>query len=133
MYPDRCCSGSVEDRPVNLFRSLRTAVCLLGLLGLGAAAIAEDATFTPDQLEYFEKRVRPLLVEHCQKCHGAEKQKGELRLDSREALLKGGETGPAIVAGKPADSELIKALKYDPTGIRCRRTGSCRKRQWLSS
>jgi len=101
---------------VNLFRSLRTAVCLLGLLGLWSAAIAEDAAFTPDQLEYFEKQVRPLLVEHCQKCHGAEKQKGELRLDSREALLKGGETGPAIVAGKPADSELIKALKYDPDG-----------------
>ncbi len=101
---------------MNVLRSLKTAVCLLGLLGLGSASIAEEAAFTPDQLEFFEKQVRPLLVEHCQKCHGADKQKGELRLDSREALLKGGETGPAIVAGQPADSELIKALKYDPDG-----------------
>lgn len=96
--------------------SLGVAACLLGLLGLRSPIAAEEAAFTPAQIEYFEKQVRPLLVEHCQKCHGAEKQKGELRLDSREALLKGGETGPGIVAGKPAESELIKALKYDPDG-----------------
>jgi cytochrome c553 len=108
--------GSVEVRPVKINRSLGVAACLLGLLGLRSPIAAEEAAFTPAQIEYFEKQVRPLLVEHCQKCHGAEKQKGELRLDSREALLKGGETGPGIVAGKPAESELIKALKYDPDG-----------------
>ncbi len=84
--------------------------------GTSTNAGAEDATFTPEQIEYFEKQVRPLLVEHCLKCHGDEKQKGDLRLDSREAALKGGETSPAIVPGKPDESELIKALRYDPDG-----------------
>ncbi|MFO1007602.1 MAG: PSD1 and planctomycete cytochrome C domain-containing protein [Planctomycetaceae bacterium] len=84
--------------------------------GISTKSHAEDATFSPEKIEYFEKEVRPLLVEHCLKCHGDEKQKGDLRLDSREAALKGGETSPAIVPGKPDESELIKALRYDPDG-----------------
>jgi Protein of unknown function (DUF1553)/Protein of unknown function (DUF1549)/Planctomycete cytochrome C len=70
---------------------------------------------TPDALEFFEKRIRPLLAEHCQKCHGAEKQKGHLRLDSRAAILKGGDSGPALVPGDVAQSRLLKAIGYgDP-------------------
>ena len=61
----------------------------------------------------FEKQVRPLLVKHCIKCHGPRKQEGGLRLDSREAILKGGETGPAVVAGKPAESLLLEAVRYE--------------------
>jgi len=60
----------------------------------------------------FEKHVRPLLAEKCQSCHGAEKAKGGLRLDSRAALLKGGDRGPAIAPGKPAESLLVKAVGY---------------------
>src|SRR5688572_11019864 len=69
----------------------------------------------PDQhVEFFEKKIRPLLVEHCYKCHSAEseKLKGGLRLDSREGVLKGGESGPAIVPGDPDKSLLIKAVRY---------------------
>jgi mono/diheme cytochrome c family protein len=62
--------------------------------------------------EAFERRVRPLFVEHCTGCHGAEKQEAGLRLDSREALLKGGETGPALVPGKPEESLLLAALRH---------------------
>lgn len=62
--------------------------------------------------EFFEKEVRPLLIEHCSKCHGATKQWAALRLDSREALLKGGESGPAIVPEKPDESRLIQAVRY---------------------
>jgi mono/diheme cytochrome c family protein len=65
--------------------------------------------------EFFEKEVRPLLVEHCQKCHGDKKPKGGLRLTSRDAVLKGGESGPAAVAGKPQDSLLIQAVRYNDT------------------
>lgn len=90
-------------------------VWMLGLLA-PSVATADTPQFSLEQVEFFEKQVRPLFVEHCQKCHGAEKQKGELRLDSREAVLKGGETGPAMVPGNPAESELIKALRYDPDG-----------------
>ena len=65
-------------------------------------------------MEFFEKRVRPVLAEHCYECHSAEakKLKGKLRLDSREELLRGGETGPAVVPGKPDESLLITAVGY---------------------
>ncbi len=65
--------------------------------------------------EFFEKQVRPVLIERCESCHGAEKQKGGLRLDSRAAWQKGGESGPVLVPGKPDESRLIKAIRYgDP-------------------
>ena len=60
----------------------------------------------------FEKNVRPLLVKHCSECHGPKKQSGGLRLDSRAAIFKGGENGPAAVTGKPDDSLLVKALGH---------------------
>ena len=62
--------------------------------------------------ERFEKKVRPLLAERCWQCHGAEKSKGGLRLDSAEAVAKGGDSGPILVAGKPDESLLIKAVRY---------------------
>jgi len=64
------------------------------------------------QAEFFEREIRPLLAERCQKCHGAEKPKGGLQLLSRESLARGGTTGPVVVAGKPAESRLIKAVNY---------------------
>jgi hypothetical protein len=76
---------------------------------------------TPDagEVEYFEKQVRPLLVEHCYRCHSdaAKKPKGNLRLDSRAAILKGG-SGPAAVPGKPADSLMIKAVHQRTEGVK---------------
>ena len=58
----------------------------------------------------FAKDVWPVLQEQCVKCHGTEKQKGKLRLDSHEAILKGGKGGPALVAGDPAKSEIIRRI-----------------------
>src|SRR5262249_34355779 len=55
---------------------------------------------------------RPLLAENCQSCHGGKKQKGGLRLDSLEAILKGGEAGPAVVPGKPDESLFVEAIHY---------------------
>lgn len=62
--------------------------------------------------ERFERDIRPLLVEHCQKCHNDKKQQGGLRLDSREGLLKGGDSGPGLIPGKPEDSLLIQAVRH---------------------
>lgn len=61
--------------------------------------------------EWFETRVRPILIAKCLKCHGSDKQSGSLRLDSHEALLKGGDQGPALVPGKLDDSLLIQAIR----------------------
>jgi mono/diheme cytochrome c family protein len=66
----------------------------------------------PAGLEFFEQRIRPMLAEHCIECHGPEKQKGGLRVDSRTSLLHGGENGPAMVPGKPEASLLLKAISH---------------------
>lgn len=96
--------------------------CLL-VIGLGVsasvtAARAEDGVAqtpkpTAEQMRFFESQVRPLLVEHCTKCHGADKQKGDLRLDSLADVRAGGESGLAIVPGKPEESLLIEAVRYE--------------------
>jgi mono/diheme cytochrome c family protein/cytochrome c553 len=76
----------------------------------GFASAAE-----PAQVDFFEKKVRPLLDRHCQQCHGPDKQKGGLRLDSRAALLQGGDSGPAVVPGQPEKSRLVHAVRYGDT------------------
>lgn len=58
----------------------------------------------------FAKDIKPIFEKSCFKCHGEEKQKGELRLDSAEAALKGGENGPNIIKGKSAESTLVHAV-----------------------
>jgi hypothetical protein len=65
--------------------------------------------------EFFEARVRPILAEHCVSCHGPKKQQSGLRLDSREALLKGSHGGPVVVPGQPDESPLIDAIRHDAT------------------
>jgi cytochrome c553 len=78
-------------------------VCLLAFAAEGRAA-------SPD--EQFEKVVRPLLVVKCVGCHGETKQKGDLRLDSLAAMLKGGESGPAVAPGKPEQSLIVTAVRH---------------------
>ena len=79
------------------------------LLAFSALA-ARGAELSPE--EQFRAEVWPLLERTCVRCHGAEKQKGGLRLDSREAALKGGETGPALVPGKPAESLMLRLVRH---------------------
>ncbi|MFM7315781.1 MAG: DUF1549 domain-containing protein, partial [bacterium] len=68
-------------------------------------------------VEFFETKIRPVLVEHCYKCHSDQIKtpKGNLRLDTREAMSTGGDSGPAVVPGKPDESPLYSALKYKDT------------------
>ncbi len=73
---------------------------------------AHAADPTPDAISQFEKDVRPLLIEKCQKCHGAKKEEAGLRLDSRAALLKGGDGGPAVVPGKADKGTFLAAVKH---------------------
>jgi mono/diheme cytochrome c family protein len=98
------------------FCRLPLAVALgLGLLIVPARGEEKkDAPpeFPREDVEYFENHVRPLLVTKCIDCHGSDKQEGKLRLDSREAVLAGGENGPAILPGDPEHSLLIAAVHY---------------------
>ena len=64
-----------------------------------------------EKLDFFEAKIRPVLATHCYECHG-HKEKGGLKLDSREAILKGGDSGPALVPGKPKESLLLTAVRH---------------------
>ncbi len=93
-------------------------VLLIGLLGATMelrGATPSEPNLGPEAIEFFEKKIRPVLVSRCYECHSANSSKlrGEFLIDSREGLLKGGESGPAIVPGDPEKSSLIKAIKHD--------------------
>jgi hypothetical protein len=97
---------------MNMVATMRGSITLaLGFLMLGAVPVWADK---PDAaaVAFFEKQVRPLLVEQCYNCHSAKanKTRGGLSLDSRSAILEGGDTGPAVVPGKPEQSLLISAV-----------------------
>src|SRR5689334_15144944 len=80
--------------------------------GLLCAPAARAAAGEGDA--FFESKIRPLLTEHCYKCHSADakKLKGDLLLDTKDGVLKGGDTGPALVPGDVDKSLLIKAVRY---------------------
>ena len=84
-------------------------------LAAGTALRLPAAEPTATELEFFEKKIRPVLVVHCYECHSAKSKtvRGNLLLDSRDALRAGGDSGPAVVPGQPDRSPLIQALQYD--------------------
>jgi hypothetical protein len=97
---------------------LRIAIAIL----LGAPALTSAAEPDARSVEFFETKIRPALTEHCLKCHStdAEKDKklrGGLKLDSKAGWEKGGDTGPAIVPGKPGEGTLLKSLRYTDTDL----------------
>jgi hypothetical protein len=75
-------------------------------------AAVEPQSFSPEQIAFFENKVRPILVENCYECHAGDEPKAQLRLVSRATILAGGESGPAITPGKPDDSLLVEAINY---------------------
>jgi mono/diheme cytochrome c family protein len=86
-------------------------------LALGGFAVAcsfatAADTFPPDQIEFFEKNVRPVLAERCYECHGAHKHQNGLRLDSRAAVVRGSDYGKVVEPGNPSASKLIKAINH---------------------
>lgn len=97
---------------------LRGIVFTLSALSC-AVGFGDDTPHSRPQVEFFEQHIRPLLIKRCFECHSHDKKiKGGLALDSRGGWKKGGDTGPAILPGKPNDSLLIKAVRYDDADIR---------------
>jgi cytochrome c553 len=94
-------------------RSLAPLLLVVGAAAVHAASAPSPAISSND-LQFFETKVRPVLVDRCYKCHSkdADKVRGGLMLDTREAWLAGGNTGPAIVPGNPKESLLIQAISY---------------------
>lgn len=92
----------------------RLVASALALFLFGTSAVhAQDSA----GVEFFEAKIRPLLVEHCQKCHGETKQRGGLRLDSKAGWEKGGDSGPAIVPKNLNRSHLIRMVRGTPKSV----------------
>ena len=96
---------------------LLASFILLGLLRWSIIANAQEPaeeSFTQEQLDFFENRIRPILVEHCYECHSADSKsiQAKLRLDGREFAIQGGDSGAALVPSKPHESLLIAAVSW---------------------
>ena len=94
----------------------------LGIVALNIVLVAapvvcaqdpEANSLTPQQVEFFESKVRPLLVEHCYECHSGAEEQGGLRLDNRQGLRQGGDTGPAINEERLGESLILRAVRYE--------------------
>mgnify|MGYP002623596023 CR=1 FL=1 len=93
---------------------LRPTLCLIVML-LSTVNLRAEKRPSEQSLNFFETKIRPVLIEHCYRCHSpkkGKKPKGGLDLTNRESILRGGESGPALIPGKPEKSLLIKALRY---------------------
>jgi cytochrome c553 len=100
-------------------------------VALACLALAADPSESPDTsgVEFFESRVRPVLVEHCSECHGADKQESSLRLDHPAGIRAGGDRGATVVPGKPEQSALIQAIRYSDENFQMPPRGKLLPRQ----
>ena len=106
------------NRRTSLGQVCRAFFCALGSFFATLIALAPVAARGDEGVEFFEKHVRPIFVERCEACHSAAKGKtsGGLALDTRDGWLEGGDSGPPVTPGKPDESLLIKAVRYDDDG-----------------
>jgi mono/diheme cytochrome c family protein len=88
-------------------------VAMLACVLVSSLRAGETDRPSAEAIAFFESKVRPVLAENCYKCHGAAKQKGGLRLDSKASLAAGGEQGQVVVPGRPEQSLIVKAIQYD--------------------
>ncbi|MFM2094928.1 MAG: hypothetical protein RIS70_2052 [Planctomycetota bacterium] len=113
----------MTPKSLNRFRTTRIgliafAMGFTSMLFVASDGIRADEAAAAANLAFFEKSVRPLLADRCFKCHGPEKQWNGLRLDSRTALLRGGDSGPAVVPGNPDDSPLLQMVTHSDPELR---------------
>jgi hypothetical protein len=97
---------------------IATLIAIWGFCFQSVLIAESDQGFSPADLQFFEQKIRPVLVDRCYSCHSSSaaksgKLKGELRVDSREGLLRGGESGPAIIPKEGQNSLLLQALQHD--------------------
>ncbi len=102
------------------WKAILLPLALAAVLGPWPGHAADD-----EGVRFFEQKIRPVLVQHCYSCHSVEardnkKLQAELYLDSAAGIAAGGESGAALVKGKPADSLLLKALRYDGLEMQAR-------------
>ena len=99
-------------------RASRCTAFVIAVASLCSVARGIEADEDPASNAFFEARIRPVLVDHCLDCHGADDPEGGLRLDTKAGWERGGERGPAIVPGDPTSSLLIRAVTYDNADLK---------------
>jgi mono/diheme cytochrome c family protein len=107
---------------MRLFRSSLSVAAACALVVSISAQAQKESVPTREQADFFNAKIRPVLFDTCGECH-LDDENGGLRIDSREALVKGGENGPAVVPGDPEKSLLIHAMRRDGTGPRMPKEG----------
>ncbi len=88
-----------------------------------------DRAIAADETDFFERKIRPVLIEHCYECHAGDADliQGGLRLDDPKMMLRGGDSGPAVMPGEPDKSLLLAAIRYDGFGDAARLADSTSK------
>lgn len=110
-----------QKEMMDMSRIVTTFLVLTILVRVASAADEAPNSAKPvtdEGIRFFETKIRPLLVNHCNDCHGEDLQESELRLDSLSGILTGGKAGPAIVPSKPARSLLLTAVKYQDNDLK---------------
>ena len=104
-----------NSRLLQIHRPMSRFVQIQSCLIVALSSMHSFVCCADDDFEFFESKIRPVLVQHCYECHSAEAAtpKGGLLLDQRDATRGGGDSGPAVIPGKPGESHLLSALKYD--------------------
>ncbi len=111
-------------------RQLYIAVVLLaGLPVLSLQAQTSSQNFSPEAIRFFQDEVQPLLENNCRACHNDKTPSSGLSVESRVALLTGGNRGPALLPGRPQESLLLEALSHQGSRSRCRQPASSPRRQ----
>jgi hypothetical protein len=101
-------------KPISLIGSFLAMIVCSIVVAQAQDTLAESRGFSSDaaNLEFFEKNVRPLLIQHCYECHSGPESKGGLKLDSQSSLRHGGDSGAVVQTGQPDSSLLVKAVRY---------------------
>ena len=127
--PELCPNSSDWNRGMRYYLPLAWIVSWSLVSPLPAAEQAAQE-ISADDLKFFEEKVRPVLAENCFECHGPKKQQGSLRLDAISLMLKGGDSGAAVVPKKPDESLMIQAVRYSPDGYQMPPKGKL-KQEWI--
>ena len=118
------CQWSSENKKRGYSRLSRLLVVLALCTASVETVVGEEDSGKSAAIEHFETRIRPVLVEQCYKCHNSAKRAdGGLAVDHRTAILEGGDTGPIIVPGKPAESRLLAILRHEVADLKMPKNG----------
>ena len=114
-FSSQSSTAGILSYPLPCRFELRGGRWLSPLIGIALLVGCAAEVTADERVQFFEKHIRPALIEHCYECHSNAhgKSEGGLLLDSRPAIDRGGESGQAIEAGRPDESLLVEAIKYD--------------------